>query len=525
MRAFSRVTERLAAGDLEARFEEVGVRELDVLALAFNRMAESLKAAHVETSNHHAALEGKVVERTRELQHLASHDSLTGLPNRRGMLAYLDDALSRAELSHSRVALFFLDLDNFKDLNDSIGHLFGDLVLRAVAERIAQTADRAFATRLGGDEFTVIHTFDRDAEQVLRLGQKLVEAFASPLLIDGREVVISVSVGVSVYPNHGKDSDGLMRAADVALFRAKSLGRSQVSVFSDDLHKRASVKFRTEQALRRAVEREEWQLVYQPEVCFDTLTVPVVEALLRWCPPEGGLVSPGEFLGIAEQAGLIASISDWVLREAVEQAAFWHRDAWPGARVAVNVSASQLLDVRFVDRLCELLSRNGLPASGIEIELTEGVIQTGRTTLETLHQLRELGISVALDDFGSGYSSLASLEQLPLTRVKLDRSLIAAIDKNARSLSIARSIVGLCAGLDLDVTAEGIERCEQLSLLLEAPQPSIQGYLVSAPLAGAAIPEALSSIPRHLQNLLLEARVNPVAQELLRPVRARVRKG
>jgi diguanylate cyclase (GGDEF)-like protein len=525
VRAFRRVTQRLATGDLAARFEEVGVRELDVFAAAFNRMAESLEAAHAETTSQQAALEVKVVERTRQLQHLASHDALTGLPNRRGMLAFLDDALSRAELAHSRVALFFLDLDNFKDLNDSMGHLFGDLVLRAVAERLEQTSASGFATRLGGDEFTVIHSFDREAEQVLRLGQKLVEAFANPLVIEGREIVVSVSVGVSVYPNHGPDSDSLMRAADAALFRAKSLGRSQVSVFSDELHKRASVKFRTEQALRRAVEREEWQLLFQPEVCFDSLSVPVVEALLRWRRPDGELVSPGEFLGIAEESGLIAGISEWVLREAVERAAIWHRGQSSVARVAVNVSARQLLDVRFIDRLCALLSQHSLPASCIEIELTENVIQTGRTTLETLHNLRELGISVALDDFGSGYSSLASLEQLPLTRVKLDRSLIAAIDKNARSLSIARSIVGLCASLNLEVTAEGVERCEQLSLLLQLPQPSIQGYLISQPVAAEAIPEVLSGIPGHLQNLLLGSSRGREPQGLTAPLRDRAGSG
>jgi diguanylate cyclase (GGDEF)-like protein len=525
VRSFRRVTERLAAGDLEARFHEVGVRELDVFASAFNRMAEGLEAAHAETTNHHAALEGKVIERTRELQHLASHDALTGLPNRRGMLAYLDDALSRAELAHSRVALFFLDLDNFKNLNDSMGHLFGDRVLRAVAERLRQVVGGGCATRLGGDEFTVIHIFDREAEQVLRLGQTLVEAFASPLVIDGREIVVCASVGVSVYPNHGQDSDGLMRAADVALFRAKSLGRGQLSVFSDDLHKHASIKFRTEQALRRAVEREEWELLFQPEVCFDSLTMPVVEALLRWRRPDGGLVSPIEFLCIAEESGLIAGISDWVLREAIEQAAQWHHGQWPGARVAINVSARQLLDVRFVDRLHTLLSRNSLPARNIEIELTENVIQTGRTTLETLHQLRELGISVALDDFGSGYSSLASLEQLPLARVKLDGSLIAAIDKNARSLSIARAIVGLCAGLDLEVTAEGVERSEQLALLLQVRQPSIQGYLISKPVAGEAIPSMLSGISGHLQNLLLGTSVTRETRGLPCPIEDLVRNG
>jgi diguanylate cyclase (GGDEF)-like protein len=504
IRAFMKVTERLAAGDLRARFTRCGVRELDVLAVAFNRMAERLAATQDVTREHQAHLELSVDERTRELQHLAEHDPLTGLPNRRQLLSHLENLLSVADQEHFQVTVFFLDLDNFKNINDSMGHAFGDLVLKAVAQRLQEaSAPAGFAARLGGDEFTVICRGAGTAEALAAIGETLVGAFQKPLLIEGRELLVSASVGASVYPDHERDSGALMRAADAALFQAKNLGRSRLSVFSRDLLENASVKFRTEQGLRRAVERNEWELLFQPEVSFDTLSVGLVEALIRWRLPDGRQVSPVEFMTVAEESGLITTINEWVLRSAIEACARWRHGAWPEARVAVNITARQLLDSGFVPRFAALLAEHRLQPQCIEIELTETVLQTGPGTIETLNELRELGVSVALDDFGCGYSSLASLEQLPLTRVKLDRSLIASIDTSMRSLAIARAIIGLCANLELEVTAEGIERPEQLALLLAFPALSVQGYLISRPLQGEAIPEFLANTTQHLHGLML----------------------
>jgi diguanylate cyclase (GGDEF)-like protein len=505
IRAFLLTTEQLAAGELQARFAPTGVRELDVLATAFNRMAEKLAAAQEVTREHQAHLELRVDERTRQLQHLAEHDPLTGLPNRRQLMSHLEASLRVAGGEGSQVAVFFLDLDNFKNINDSMDHAFGDLVLKAVAQRLRDTtAGTAFAARLGGDEFTVIHRSAAGLAALTELGEQLVTAFQRPLLIEGRELLVSASVGASIYPNHEVEPDALLRAADAALFEAKSHGRSRLSLFSQDLLANASLKFRTEQSLRRAVDRGDWELLFQPEVRFDSLSVKLAEALLRWRLPDGRLVSPPEFLTVAEDSGLITSINEWVLRSAIEHTAHWHHGAWPEARIAVNVTARQLLDLRFVDRVVELLEEYKVPPRCMEIELTETVLQTGQGTIETLRRLRELGISVALDDFGAGYSSLASLEQLPLTRVKLDRSLIATIDSSARSLAIARSIIGLCASLELEVTAEGIERREQLALLLAYPQLSLQGFLLSHPLTGAALPAFIANVSPHLQGLLLD---------------------
>jgi len=518
IRTFMATTARLANGDIDARVARGGLKELDGLALSFNQMADRLAAAQATTLEYQGHLEARVDERTRQLQHLAEHDSLTGLPNRRQLLSYLNISLKNAARDNTLVGVFFLDLDNFKNINDSMGHAFGDLVLQGIAERLRQATELGgFAARLGGDEFTVILERAGSVEEIARAGGALVCAFQKPLLIQERELLISVSVGASVYPQDELDAGALLRAADAALFHAKSLGRSRLCMFSAELLETAALKFRIEQELRRAVDRGEFELLFQPEVNFDSLGTKLVEALLRWRLPDGRHVSPAEFLAVAEESGLIMNISDWVLRSAVQCAANWHRGEWPDVRVAINVSARQLLDPRFVERLSGLLTEFSLPPRCVEIELTENVLQTGPATIETLRQLRALGVAIALDDFGTGYSSLASLEQLPLTRVKLDRSLIQSIDTSARSLAIARAIVGLCDSLGLQVTAEGVERPEQLALLLAYPSICLQGYLICEPMAADAVPRVIAQMPQQLQSLLL-ATPPPVRLELAQPL-------
>src|SRR5690606_31417022 len=261
-----------------------------------------------------------------------------------------------------------------------------------------------------------------------------------------------------------------------------------VSLFSADLLDAASTRFKLEQSLRLAMERGEFELVYQPEVCFETMQTHTVEALLRWRLNNGGYAAPAGFFDVAEQSGLITDMSDWALRTAIEAAARWRGGPWPQARVAVNISSQQLLDGGFVERLQHLLNRHELPPQSLEIELTENVLQTGAATVAALHRLRELGVSIALDDFGAGYSSLTSLERLPLTRVKIDRSLIESIDAGGRAPAIVRSIIGLCRSLGLQVTAEGVERHSQLGLLLADRGVHVQGYLIARPLEEQALP-------------------------------------
>jgi diguanylate cyclase (GGDEF)-like protein len=494
-------TRRLAAGDISTRVPRGGMYEMDALAGAFNHMAEQLEKAETEVRSQHLRLESRVAERTRELRHLANHDPLTQLPNRRSLFDHLQHVIAKARTANTRVALLFIDLDNFKTINDSLGHEFGDRVIQTVGERLRQSSvfSGSFAARLGGDEFTVVF---ENVSDVDRLCTTVLEAFQGSLSVHGRDLRLSVSVGASVFPDHGDDGPSLLRAADAALFNAKELGRNRSSLFAPEFLHVASSRFRIEQALRRAIEREEFALCYQPEVCMETLSTPVVEALLRWQQPNGEMVPPADFLPVAEQSGLIMEISDWVLRTAIAAAAQWHRDAWPPARVAVNVSAHQLLATGFVTRLESLLQQYGLPSRALELELTENVLQTGAATIAVLRKLREIGISLAIDDFGIGYSSLTSLERLPLTRVKIDGSLIASIDARTRSPAIVRSIIGLSHSLGLQVTAEGVERASQLRQLLNDRGVHVQGFLVSRPLVPAAVPIFIAGCQRQLSDLL-----------------------
>ncbi len=523
VRRLTEATRKLAAGAARTRVPRGGVREMDVLAGAFNQMAEQLESAENEVRSHNARLEARVIERTRELEHLANHDPLTQLPNRRQLFAQLEAALGRARLADSRVALLFIDLDNFKTINDSLGHAFGDRVLQGVSERLREKGAFAgsFSARWGGDEFTVVFENVAAVSDAERMCALALEEFQRSLSVPGRELRLSVSVGAAVFPDHAVDAPSLLRSADVALFRAKELGRNRYSLFMPELLQAASSRFRMEQALRTAVERGEFELLYQPEVCFETLTTPTVEALLRWHQPDGQVLTPGDFLSVAEQSGLIMEISDWVLRTAIRTAASWHSGPWPQARVAVNVSAQQLFGTDFVARLRQLLDEFSLPPQRLELELTENVVQTGVATIAVLHALRELGVSIAIDDFGIGYSSLTSLEQLPLTRVKIDRSLIASIDGGVRSPAIVRSIIGLSRSLGLQVTAEGVERQSQLGQLLTDRGVHIQGFLVSRPLAEGRIPAFVAASPRYLDELrcsvpALESDLEPTGVRTLR---------
>jgi diguanylate cyclase (GGDEF)-like protein len=496
-------TQRLARGENARVKPSGGIRELESLGEAFNSMADQLAIARASAREAQQRLEAKVEERTRQLQILAEQDPLTGIANRRQLFIALNAALDSARISGERVGLFFLDIDNFKTLNDSLGHTYGDRVLVAISRRLQAIASTGgFAARLGGDEFTLVHRASASAEETLAFGAAIVRAFETPLDVDGREVIVSVSVGASVFPDHDRSAEALLRAADVALFHAKALGRSRLATFTPELLATASAKFTTEQKLRRAIQNDEFELFYQPLVDSQSGDIALVEALLRWRQPDGSYRAPDEFLAVAEETGLIVEISDWVLRTAIRAAAGWHRGAWPGARVAINVSPRQFLDFRFVARVEELLKEHALPAGCIELELTESVLQTGAQTIKTLDQLRTIGVPVALDDFGTGYSSLVSLQQLPLSRVKLDRSLIAGIDDSARSAAIVRATIALCRGLGLEVTAEGVERAEQFAVLMPHRPITLQGFLFSRAVPAGELPALLAGMPAKCAELL-----------------------
>ena len=502
VRRLTAATRLLAGGDRGARAPRGGSAEIDELAESFNTMADRIARAEGELRAHQTELERHVDERTRALHHLAHHDPLTQLPNRRQLSARLAAALSRAG-TRQQLALLFVDVDNFKSINDTLGHSFGDRVLQHIADRLhTATGGIGLLARLGGDEFTVLLEDVKSTDEVAACANRIVGTLQQPLMVDGRLLTTSASVGASLYPDHAADAEGLLRAADVALFRAKELGRNRFALYSPELYDAAAQRFRLEQSLRRAVEGGELLLLFQPIVALHSFETTGLESLLRWRRPDGRIAAASEFIPVAEKSGLIHELTGWVLRSAASTAAGWRAQGWQRAAVAVNVSPAQFFESDFVEQVARTLEATGLPPSALELEITETVVQTGSATIESLHRLRALGVSIALDDFGMGYSSLTSLEQLPITRVKLDRLLIAGVDTNPRSAAIVRSIVALCHGLGLQVVAEGVERAAQLEFLAQCGPLGVQGYLLAQPVeALAAASEAQAAAERARRTL------------------------
>jgi diguanylate cyclase (GGDEF)-like protein len=494
---------RLAGGDLSTRVRPGGASELATLARAFNQMASELDSAEREVRSYQALLEQRVTERTQQLQHLAEHDPLTNLPNRRQLFTYLSDRIAATAEHGDRVAVLFLDLDNFKTVNDSLGHEFGDRVLTEIGERLRLlVGDSGFIARLGGDEFTLVFPFSGSVAEIESRAATLVAHFQRPLHVDRREISIGVSGGAAIFPDHGDDAASLLRAADAALFRAKELGRNRLCIYDPTLLVAASNRFRVEQALRRAIDAGEFVLHYQPVVCLGRLETTGVEALLRWRQSDSVILPAGEFIGIAEQSGLMLDLNTWILDQAAKDVRSWRDAGWTNAKVAINVSAQQFISGDFLGDVERLLELHGLPPDAIELELTENMLQTGAITVETLRALRMLGIMTALDDFGTGYSSLTSLERLPLSRVKLDRSVLAEVDSNPRAASIANSIIALCRSLGLQVTIEGLERTSQLDFLSACGDVSVQGYLVARPADASEILEVAGRMGPRMRALL-----------------------
>ncbi len=489
-------TRRLARGSLEARVPRGGMRELDELAAAFNDMAEALHTSQQSLREHQSVLEERIAQRTEDLRHLAHHDPLTELPNRRDLHKRLELTIERARAQSLTCAVLYMDIDNFKTINDTLGHQYGDRVLRAIAARLQKAAGRVgFLCRLGGDEFTLVIPTVRRAEAVERFMAHILREFSAPLRVDERDLVVSLSAGIALYPQHGDSVESLLRAADSALHDAKAKGRSGFQFYRAELLAGASHRFHTEQALRRALADGDFRLHYQPEVSLVSGRTTAVEALLRWQRSDGQITPASDFIAIAEQSGLLLELSDWLLRSGVEAARTLRAGAWPAARVAVNVSAQQFLAGRFVDMVEKALRAAHMDPGCLEIELTESALQTGRRATEALHDLRSLGVAVALDDFGTGYSTLKSIEELPLTRVKLDRSLVRNIEDNANAASFAHSCVQLCQSRGLSVTVEGIERTGQLDALANWGDIQVQGFLIARPAALDEIAGYISDTP------------------------------
>jgi diguanylate cyclase (GGDEF)-like protein/PAS domain S-box-containing protein len=417
---------------------------------------------------------------------LATRDALTGLPNRVLLADRLEQAISAAARNQGSMAFMFIDLDRFKTINDSLGHAVGDGLLKRVAERLSACV-RASDTvaRLGGDEFAVIlENLGHDAAEGARaVAEKMVTAMAMPVLVESHQLNTSCSAGISIYPTDGRDSATLMKNADVAMYHAKELGRNNYQFFSAEMNARAQERLATENYLRLALRRGELALYYQPKVDIASGRIVGAEALLRWQHPRKGLLSPGAFIQVAEESGLILPIGEWVLERACEQLAAW-RDHMPGFRMAVNLSVGQIRDgERLYGAVAHALGGSGAAPEALELELTESLLmQSVKEKVALLNRLGELGVSLAIDDFGTGYSSLSYLKQLPVDSIKIDSSFIRDLETDPNDRAIVQAILAMAKSLDLATVAEGVESCAQLERLAALGCNEYQGFLFSRPL-------------------------------------------
>lgn len=427
------------------------------------------------------------VERKNELiEHIVHYDPLTNLPNRLLFLDRVDQELARAQRDGHFVAIVFIDLDRFKQVNDSFGHPVGDMLLKVVAERLASHVRMGdTVSRMGGDEFSLLLAGMRGIHDAGEIAQKILDSFAhDSISVAGSEIFVATSIGISIYPFDGVDATALMKNADAALFHAKNEGRNNFQYYAAQMNAMAWQRLTLETELRRALEREEFVLYYQPKVDLVGGQVIGMEALLRWQSPERGLVAPGNFIPLLEETGLILPVGEWVLRAACKQAREWQTSGFSATRIAVNLSALQFRQHAFSDLVLGILDDNELdPSMGsFELELTESLLMKNvERTIATLNALHEKGVTFSIDDFGTGYSSLSYLKRFPIDCLKIDQSFVRDLSSNPDDAAIVNAIIALGHSLGMGVIAEGVETREQLNHLRKMECNEIQGYLFSRP--------------------------------------------
>ena len=416
--------------------------------------------------------------------HQAFHDALTDLPNRLLFKDRLSLAIAHARRNKLMLAVLLLDLDRFKLINDTLGHAVGDELLQLIAERLTNSLrEDDTVARQGGDEFLLLLPEIIKIEDAAKLAQKLMEQIRQPLFIGDHELYITASMGMVLYPNDGRDIETLLKNADTAMYRAKEQGRNNYQLYTPTMNARAFERLTLENSLRRALERNEFTVYYQPKVDIQNRQVAGVEALVRWQHPELGLILPGDFIPAAEDTGLIVPIGEWVLHTACAQNKAWQDAGYPPVRVAVNLSARQFQLQNLVQTVAGVLSATGLDPNCLELEITESIaMQNAEFTIKTLNDLKEMGVQISIDDFGTGYSSLSYLKRFPINNLKIDKSFVQEINTDHDNAAIASAVIVLGQSLNLGVIAEGVETEEQLNFLREQNCDEIQGYLFGRPL-------------------------------------------
>ena len=437
-----------------------------------------------------------------EMAHLAQHDFLTGLPNRTLVNDHVTQAMALARRHSKKVAVLFLDLDGFKHINDSLGHPIGDKLLQSVAKRLVECVRGTdTVSRQGGDEFVVLLSEIEQAEDPAITARRMLDAVAEPHSIDQHDLHVTTCIGVSVFPDDGLDAETLIKNADIAMYQAKENGRRSYQFFKPAMNIRAVERQSIEEGLRRALERREFTVYYQPKINLKSGEITGAEALIRWAHPQRGNVPPGQFIPVAEDCGLIVPIGHWVLREACMQARTWREAGLPSTTMAVNISAMEFQADNFLDSVFAILDETGFDPASLELELTESVLmKRAESTVSVLRSLRSRGIQVAVDDFGTGYSSLSYLRKFPVDALKIDQSFVRQIATSPDDAAIVTAIISMCRSLKLRVVAEGVETQQELEFLQDHGCDEAQGFYFCRPilsdrfakLLASGIPEAVA---------------------------------
>jgi len=429
----------------------------------------------------------ETLERSRKkLQQLAHYDTLTNLPNRTAFLDRLKMTLSHAARKHRQLAVMFVDLDRFKVINDTRGHTIGDQLLVAVSDRLKECVrDEDTVSRLSGDEFTVLLSEVDESDRIERVAGRIVNKLSKPFNIEGSDIFITVSVGISVFPYDGVKDEILLQRADTAMYQAKEDGKNTFRFFDLDMNARIMERMKLETSLRQALGGKELSVHYQPKVDMKKQEIVGVESLLRWNNAKIGSISPEKFIPVAEETGLIVGIGEFVLREACQQVMKWHREGLGIIPVAVNLSARQFKDKHLLEAITGVLDETGLEPSMLEIELTESLVMDDvENNVTVLKKMKEIGLSISIDDFGTGYSSLAYLRKLPVDTIKIDRAFVSELTTNQNDEEIVSTIISMAQNLNLKIIAEGVETLDQINFLLRKGCNEGQGYYFSKPMSG-----------------------------------------
>jgi diguanylate cyclase (GGDEF)-like protein/PAS domain S-box-containing protein len=418
-----------------------------------------------------------------QIEYQAYHDALTGLANRRLFQEHLTLAIALAQRRTGLLAVLFLDLDHFKIINDSLGHTMGDALLRVAAARLkTHVREGDVIARVGGDEFTIVLQELKKKEDIPAIAQKVLRAIADPIDIEGHRLYATASIGIAVYPDDGLDAETLLKNADNAMYRAKADGRNTYQMSTEEMSRSMQERLTLESGLHQAIERNEFEVYYQPQIDVPSMKIVGMEALLRWRHPERGMMLPGSFINVAEERGHIVVIGDWVLRQACMQAKMFRDAGFPSFRVAVNISARQFREATLVDSIESALKQTGLDPQSLELEITESVaMENVDLTLKQLARLRRIGITIAIDDFGMGHSSLSYLKRFPIDALKIDRNFVEELPERLEDAAIVRSVIELAQGLNLRVVAEGVETKQQLDFLTKQNCQEVQGFYFGFP--------------------------------------------